>query len=1002
MSEQAPITLVSPDGQRYDVPAAGVQQLRAKGFRDLTDSERHDAEMQKKYGEGVLPAVGSALSGAASTLSFGGSDALLAQTPLAEANREVSERNPIAHTVGSVASLAVPVLGELGEVGAGVKAAKLAGSGIEGVSAASHAIGEGATGLAKAVGLERAAPIIGGATQAATEGAAFQVGSNVGEASRRDAPLDAETLLSHVGEGAILGAGVGAALPVANKVAAWTAEKAASGLESGMQGLRALGIGLANAGVDAVAAGAGAAVRNADRIGALAEGVGGKIADTVDEHLMPRIREGLTAQTNRPDIINEVFADGEEGRALRKELGPQTITGTREVQTEALSKPLNEIWKQSRENSPMFDDLALAVKRDTQGFDLQAPLEKAVHRSVVTDVVSQAGKLLTTLEENSPNGAKLFRQAFDDFSKTAKQGQSAHALYRGIDDLKAMAGRLSKLDAKRAAFDSGAGIAATAANDFRGFAQRHLEDTNIWGEAGVIQHEVNAAYTDYTRAKDVFESFFASKKVNGRSLDILDGKKIKIWAKDITGPEGEIRNKVVDDLVSSQNKLIAITERLSQRAQTEARATLGSATAGDAIRARAAAIEGAPEGVADVLNRSRDAINDVAAAKATAAKEVDRAEVLQQTQNAILSRQGAGVNPLPVEMLKGIGGGAFLGHMLGGAPGAVVGGSMASVLQKYGAITTNPKSAIKFLNTIDRLRGIDKERVATWVKETLGKVDELAPRAREAIGKTNESIASKILEARAGASERIAATASKIDEATPGIMRRLLPAVSYADVTNSDAGEWWKKTQKAVVNGQVNPQALNDRLTKDVAGIADSLPDMAKAITQQQLRVFGYLADHIPKNPRPNMLGGGTWTPDEGQMKAYRDLVLVATKPDALLPLITIGTATRAQVDAVRELWPKKFAETQAQVVNAVMTAASDGHPVPYEARLRIGQLLGTPLDPSQEPGFVQWIQAASQPAAQQNQAASQPAADGQNQPINLNFKTDNDLPLSMKSQTAE
>lgn len=1057
MSETAPTTLVSPDGQRYDVPSSGVEQLKAKGFRALTDSERKDAELQSKYGEGVLPAIGAAASGAASGLTFGGSDALLAQTPLAEANREISERNPEAHTAGQIASVAVPLAGELAGASLAGKAARAAGSAITGVGKAATLGGEAAGGIAKAVGMGGAAPLVRGAVQAGAEGAAFQIGNNIGEASRRDIPLDAETLLAHVGEAGVLGAGVGAVVPAAGKVVRWTADKSVAGLERGVQGLRALGIGIADRGVDAIEAGAGAVsrnadaigqgiesgvkgvasgldsgaqaiVNNADNIGAAAQGAGEKIAGAVDDHLLPRIRAGLTAQTERPDIINDVFASGPEGRALRKELGPQTITGTREVQTEALSRPLNDIWEQSLQNGPMFDDMAIAAKRDLQSSELAAaPLGTEAHNAVAQSVRKEAAQTLEALGKYNGTAQTYFGDALIDYTKTVGKHPTSESLYLGLDGLKTATDKIAKFAKGAELGDTGAAFAAEEARRFRSFAKQKLEDPKIWGEAGQIQQEVNAAYSKYKSAFAQFEKQFAAVKAKGQSARVLDGAKIKKWASDITGPAGQVRNVVVDDLVQAQTELVQLTEKLGQRNQIAARNTLGSATAGDAARARAQAIEAAPEGMADVLNRSAGNVRDLAGAKTTATQAIDRAEVLQQTQSAILSRQGAGVNPLPVEALKGIGGGALLGGIVGGAPGAIAGGALTSVLQKYGAITSNPKSAIQFLNTIDRLRGIDKDSVASWIKATLGETENQGIRAglnrvaagvdgkaigasikrgadavggavpgmREALSTASQSTAKHILAVRGGAERGIEAIASRADTASTGVMQRILPAVSYADVTNSSPDAWWKKTQKAITNGQANPQALHERLDKDLAGIADTLPDMAKAISRQQMAVFGYLADKMPRNPRPYMLGDQSWTPDQGEMKSYRDLVLVATKPDALLPLITIGTATRAQVEAVKQLWPKKYEETRSQVVNAVMTAAADGHPVPYEARLRLGQLLGTPLDASQEPGFANWIQAASQPAAPPDAPAP---AQGGNAPMKFDIKPDNNLPLSIKA----
>lgn len=1046
------VTLVAPDGQRFSGPASGAEALRTKGFRDLTTDEIKEDALQKKYGEGVLPAAGAFVSGVASGATFGASDALIAQTPLAEANREVSERNPGIHTAGEVTALGLPIMGELAAASTAGKVAKGIGSAVTGVGKVAQGAGKVAQAGAEAVGLGKAAAkVVSAGTTAATEGIAFQAGHNIGEASRRNVDLDAETVWAHVGEAGLLGGGIGTVIPVAGKVVRFTADKSIAALEKSAQAIREAGFGAARLGVDAVEAGAGAVARRADDIGdgiaggvragasaldrgaqavvsraddigAAVEGAGQRVVREVDERLLPKIREGLTTQTGRADVIDDVFANTPAARAERQRLESQTITGVREAEAEKISKPLNEIWDQSLGHKPMLDDLAIATKRDLQANALAERIIPEVHANTFSNVVAQGQRALVNM--GGAESSKVFREALDSFA--TREIKTVSELYAGIDDLKAVAGRLSQIEKRASSANASAGLAADAVNDFRSFTRTLLEDPAVWGEAGALQREVNAVYTRYQRAFDAFEKQFAAKGAKGQPVRVLDGQKIVKWSRDIAGLKGDVRNAVIDDLVDAQSELLAVTDRMAKQASEQARATLAGGKASPAAMGRAAALEASPDAVADVLNRSRGAIDNLAKSKASATREIDRAEVLQSTQNAILSRQGAGVNPLPVELARSLGAGTLVGGALGGMPGAIVGGGITSVLQKYGAITSNPKSAIEFLNKIDRLRGADKQKIAGWIKATLGEssesgargalkraadvdgkrigatirrgaeaVEDAAPKARELLGRGSDATARKILEARGGAERAVERVASRLDSATPDMMRRLLPAVSYADVQNSSPAEWWARTQRTIARAQANPEKLLEQVEREVEGISEDLPGVAGAIAQQKLKVLGYLADRMPRNPRPLMLGDREWTPDPGQMKAFRDLVMVTTRPETLLPLVTTGLATRAQVDAVKTLWPQTFADVRTQVTQAVLESAQEGRPVPYSARIRLGQLLGVPLDASQDRGFVQWLQKSAAPtpapAPQQDSGAQTLSA-----PINI--KTETGLPMSARS----
>lgn len=216
------IELLAPGGEIQQVRATQAGTLRALGYKDMTPEIRQQMADQAKYG-GTLGELGAAALGGARGLTFGASDVAIRGAEKSgvlpagstEDVRKLQEINPMASLGGELASFAVPGL-------AAVKALGKVGTVAKGIGAAQTAVGEVGTVLGKAAGKiagEKLGALAAPAAKLAAESAIFQAGHNISEQALADKDLTVEAVMSNLGTAAVLGGGLGVALPLGLRAA---------------------------------------------------------------------------------------------------------------------------------------------------------------------------------------------------------------------------------------------------------------------------------------------------------------------------------------------------------------------------------------------------------------------------------------------------------------------------------------------------------------------------------------------------------------------------------------------------------------------------------------------------------------------------------------------------------------------------------------------------------------------------------------------------------------
>lgn len=211
----AEIPVFSPDGKAWSIPTEDAQKAYSQGYQpytqersDVAASAANEEVVKNRFDSPTTAFAGGVVSGATGGLS---DVALQAISPeLGEARAASKAVNPISNVAGEIAGLVVPGSPFGKAVGA-------AGKVVEG----------GAAKLAVEAGLKYAEPAI---ARGAFEGAMFGLPSGVSTAVLGDPDQAAETLLSTVSEGALLGgalSGLGTLLQAARPVASAVAERGA-------------------------------------------------------------------------------------------------------------------------------------------------------------------------------------------------------------------------------------------------------------------------------------------------------------------------------------------------------------------------------------------------------------------------------------------------------------------------------------------------------------------------------------------------------------------------------------------------------------------------------------------------------------------------------------------------------------------------------------------------------------------------------------------------------
>jgi hypothetical protein len=192
------------------------------------------------------------------------------------------------------------------------------------------------------------------------------------------------------------------------------------------------------------------------------------------------------------------------------------------------------------------------------------------------------------------------------------------------------------------------------------------------------------------------------------------------------------------------------------------------------------------------------------------------------------------------------------------------------------------------------------------------------------------------------------------------------------DTGKKGAQELFQARAAEVMRAANNPDGARQEIARRT-GLMH--PEVRKAVEDAALRKLQFLADKMPKDPRPAVLfGQREWQPDRVMIERWARYVRAAEDPAAVLEDLAEDRVTPEAAEALRVVYPSVYGELQRRLIERA-PELQEG--MAYQRRVQLGLLFQVPTDPSLTPEALQYLQsgvAANEPQAQQPQAQTTPS----------------------------
>lgn len=538
-----------------------------------------------------------------------------------------------------------------------------------------------------------------------------------------------------------------------------------------------------------------------------------------------------------------------------------------------------------------------------------AALAKKARFEISEHVPQQHGQVMPVAKGNPREAAIASYHAID-------------RLKQQIDEFAQSRNTFSKLDAQVA--DTYSALSST-----NGRIRKFLENEDVWAAAGARQKKLNAAASGALGAR---RELGTRGSVLGRLMDrskTADPSDALALTKSYGKMRGTERMVKLDDYLDAELHYLRTARELSD---------LDPATAAMIDRAEVA-IDSMRKGLTKRAEDARltDLAHYVRALESSGSPSMGLYSTVGPKVAAGLGRAAA----------------AGAGAVVGGIPGAIVGSAVGEVAGTLAGSITRPYTAFKTLVSLSHKANQSGRSFDGMVGRMLGKMrgaGKTAARAKGGLSKAADSI------------DRGAAWAGRAAEKATKATGR---AAGLAAVqTQSERREEAERTRQRVLTLRGQRGKLAEELANPLRLIGDHAPLLYDTIVGGAQRAADFLSTKVPARYESPYGNGKPIrnTVEEARWERYID---IAFRPDRAFELLELGQLTSEHVEALREIYPERYASLVDSVWSEIAAARAEGRTVPFKERARLAVLLDVPTDQVFLPENLAAVQAVWQSNAQ-------------------------------------
>lgn len=197
-----------------------------------------------------------------------------------------------------------------------------------------------------------------------------------------------------------------------------------------------------------------------------------------------------------------------------------------------------------------------------------------------------------------------------------------------------------------------------------------------------------------------------------------------------------------------------------------------------------------------------------------------------------------------------------------------------------------------------------------------------------------------------------------VDQRVGRAAKGLLTPVPARAVSSTNPIAVATRAQERLADLTSSPAAVANRAAVITQGMSTVAPNVAGRVAMNMTRALAFLNSKLPPARNVDPLAPTqqrSWThSDAARFARY---VEAAEDPAGVLDDVATGKVTPEAIETLRVLTPTLYRDLQVQTLDAIAEQLAKGQPIKYEARLKLGTLLGIQADPSQHPRVRAFLQ---------------------------------------------